>query len=117
MAAGEVACRYLHCHRRFRVRHNLVTSEYNTRHEECNEAVRILKKFKPSVKALRDASLEDLEAIKEKMPENGLSQGASCDHSEIGACVLKRLIYWIKGRRGLCRLMVERTPLCEMIMR
>ncbi len=51
------------------VRHNLVTSEYNTRHEECNEAVRIFKKYKPSIKALRDASLDDLVSVKSNMPE------------------------------------------------
>ncbi len=51
------------------VRHSLVTSEYNTRHEECNEAVRILKKHKASIKALRDASLDDLEAVRSKMSD------------------------------------------------
>lgn len=51
------------------VRHSLVTSEYNTRHEECNEAVRILKKHRASIKALRDANLDDLEAVKSKMSE------------------------------------------------
>jgi galactokinase len=51
------------------VRHSLVTSEYNTRHDECNEAVRILKKHRSSIKALRDASLDDLDAMKGKMSE------------------------------------------------
>lgn len=51
------------------VRHSLVTSEYNTRHEECNDAVRILKKQNASIKALRDASLDDLEAVRGKMSD------------------------------------------------
>ena len=52
------------------VHHNLASSEYNTRHNECNQAVAILKETYPAIKALRDVSPEQLEAVKTKMPEN-----------------------------------------------
>ena len=52
------------------VHHNLANSEYNTRHNECNQAVAILKKTYPEIKALRDVSLEQLNAVKEGLPEN-----------------------------------------------
>lgn len=52
------------------VRRNLVTSEYNTRHEECNEAVRILKRHYPLIHALRDVSLAELQKVQSEMPEN-----------------------------------------------
>ena len=37
------------------VKHELASSEYNTRREECDKGVQILKKFDKSVNALRDA--------------------------------------------------------------
>jgi len=45
----------------------LVTSEYNERQESCQEAVRILAAENPGVKALRDATLELVGALKEKL--------------------------------------------------
>ena len=50
------------------VRRNLGNSAYNTRHEECNQAVAILKDHYPEIRALRDVSLEQLEAVKTDMP-------------------------------------------------
>jgi galactokinase len=44
------------------VKHALVDSEYNTRRAECEEGVKILKQFDPSVKTLRDVSLALLKA-------------------------------------------------------
>jgi galactokinase len=52
------------------VKHKLVGSEYNTRHDECNQALAILKNDYPSIRALRDVSMEQLNAVKDKMPEN-----------------------------------------------
>jgi galactokinase len=43
------------------VKHQLAGSEYNRRREECEEAVRSLKKVLPEIRALRDVSLEQLE--------------------------------------------------------
>ena len=40
------------------VKHTLVDSEYNTRREECEEGVAVLKKFDPAVLSLRDVSSE-----------------------------------------------------------
>lgn len=39
-----------------RVKHSLVDSEYNTRRSECEEGVKILQHYAPSVRSLRDAS-------------------------------------------------------------
>jgi galactokinase len=42
------------------VKHALVDSEYNTRREECEEGVAILKKFDPAISSLRDVSADFL---------------------------------------------------------
>ncbi len=47
----------------------LAGSEYNVRRAQCEEAVRILKEFVPGIKALRDVSLEDLEAHSDRLPD------------------------------------------------
>lgn len=52
------------------VHHTLASSEYNTRHSECNQAVAILKKTYPAIRALRDVSLDQLNAVKTEMPDN-----------------------------------------------
>jgi galactokinase len=44
------------------VKHALVDSEYNTRRAECEEGVNVLQQFDPSVKLLRDVSLDFLKA-------------------------------------------------------
>ncbi len=49
------------------VEHSLASSEYNTRRAECEKGVEILKKYDPSVKALRDASLELIEKHRDEM--------------------------------------------------
>jgi galactokinase len=41
-----------------KVKHSLVDSEYNTRRNECEEGVRILKKHYPEIQSLRDVSME-----------------------------------------------------------
>lgn len=62
------------------VKHNLADSAYNQRRAECEEGVRILQKYFPQIKALRDASLEQLASIK----------------SEISDTVFKRCTYIIE---------------------
>ena len=53
-----------------KVSHSLASSEYNIRRSECENGVEILKKIYPEVKALRDATPEMLEDVRENMPEN-----------------------------------------------
>lgn len=47
-----------------KVKHNLASSEYNIRRQECEEGVQIVAKKFPDVKSLRDISLEQLEVCK-----------------------------------------------------
>ncbi len=51
------------------VKHNLVESEYNKRRQECEQGVAILSKHHPEIKALRDATLTQLDAFKQEMDE------------------------------------------------
>jgi galactokinase len=51
------------------VKHDLATSGYNTRREECEQAVRLLQKNLPDVRELRDVSREDFEKYSDKLPE------------------------------------------------
>ena len=50
------------------VKHALVDSEFNTRRQECEVGVALLKKNFPMVHSLRDASLEMLEEVKSQLP-------------------------------------------------
>jgi galactokinase len=45
-----------------KVKHSLATSAYNTRREECEEAISALQHFFPDITALRDVSMDMLEA-------------------------------------------------------
>lgn len=47
-----------------KVKHELVDSEYNIRREQCETGVKYLQKRNPQIRALRDATLDDLEAVK-----------------------------------------------------
>lgn len=51
------------------VKHDLATSEYNTRRAECEEGVRILRQFLPEIKQLRDVSVEEFEEYASHLPE------------------------------------------------
>lgn len=51
-----------------RAKRELTGSEYSTRRAQCEEAVRILEGFYPDVQALRDVSLEHLEAHRLDLP-------------------------------------------------
>lgn len=44
-----------------RVKHSLVTSEYNTRRAECEAGVRFLQAFYPEIKSLRDVTMQMLD--------------------------------------------------------
>ncbi len=47
----------------------LVDSEYNTRRSECEQAVAILKQTYSEITALRDVSVEQLEAVEDQLPD------------------------------------------------
>ncbi len=51
------------------VAHDLATSAYNVRREQCEEGVEVLKLAYPNINALRDATMEQLIFVKEKMNE------------------------------------------------
>ena len=51
-----------------RVKHSLVDSEYNTRRNECEQGVAILKKHYPQVNSLRDASEAMVRKHQAEMP-------------------------------------------------
>ena len=51
------------------VKHELASSEYNTRRAESEEGVRQLSRFLPQMRALRDASLEDLNRYSASLPD------------------------------------------------
>lgn len=52
-----------------KVKHNLSDSGYNTRRRECEEGVKILQKFLPEIRELRDVSLADFEKYQAHLPE------------------------------------------------
>lgn len=52
-----------------RVRHALADGEYNRRRAACEEGVAAIARSNPHVRALRDASLEDLERARGALPE------------------------------------------------
>jgi galactokinase len=51
------------------VKHELASSEYNARREECEEGVRILAKNLPGVGSLRDVNADGLERFRSQMSE------------------------------------------------
>lgn len=51
------------------VKHQLASSEYNARREECEQGVRILSKHLLTIKSLRDVSLENLERFGSELTE------------------------------------------------
>jgi galactokinase len=52
-----------------KVKHKLSSSEYNTRRAECEEGVRILRRFLPDITHLRDVGIEDFEKYELHLPE------------------------------------------------
>jgi galactokinase len=51
------------------VKHELAAGEYNRRREDCETGVHIFQKHLPSVRALRDVTMADLEKYKSELPE------------------------------------------------
>lgn len=51
------------------VTHDLASSEYNVRREQCEEGIHILSSAYPEVKALRDASIQQLVTVQHDMTE------------------------------------------------
>lgn len=51
------------------VKHDLATSEYNTRRTECEKGVEFLKEFLPGIEQLRDVSVKDFEKYAEYLPD------------------------------------------------
>ena len=51
------------------VTHELASSEYNTRRNQCEQAVEILKNFLPEIVKLRDVSLSEFEKYAAELPE------------------------------------------------
>jgi galactokinase len=50
------------------VKHSLASSEYNTRREECEQGVRLIKLDYPTISSLRDVTVDMLESCREKLP-------------------------------------------------
>lgn len=51
------------------VKHSIAAGEYNQRRAECEAGVRALSKYLPNARALRDVTLEDLEAHGGELPD------------------------------------------------
>jgi galactokinase len=51
------------------VKHELSSSEYNTRRAECELGVELLQEFLPGIRALRDVSVADFKCYGERLPE------------------------------------------------
>jgi galactokinase len=51
------------------VKHEHAAGEYNLRRADCENGVRLLQQFLPTIRALRDVSLADLEQHRDKLPE------------------------------------------------
>ena len=60
-----------------RVKHELASSEYNTRRAECERGVEILREVLPGITALRDVSVADFEKYEDRLPE---PIGRRCRH-------------------------------------
>jgi galactokinase len=52
-----------------RVKHELSSSEYNRRRDECLRGVELLRQVLPGIRALRDVSVADFERHGEKLPD------------------------------------------------
>jgi galactokinase len=51
------------------VRRSLANSAYNERHASCEQAVELLRKYKPGLQSLRDISTVEFAAYSEYLPE------------------------------------------------
>lgn len=84
------------------VKHALGSGEYAKRRAECEEAVRILQQPFPQIQALRDATIEQLEQVKNKMNEVSYRRGrhviGECQRTVQAADALDRSDYTLAGR-------------------
>jgi galactokinase len=74
------------------VKHEHAGGEYNRRREECDEGVRILSKWYPGIRALRDVSVDQLEKHAGDLPETIYKR---CSH------VVKENLRVLDGSRAL----------------
>lgn len=51
------------------VKHKLATSAYNQRRQECEDAVSILRRYLPTIRALRDVNIGDLKKHAGELPD------------------------------------------------
>ncbi|HPD16305.1 MAG TPA: galactokinase [Planctomycetota bacterium] len=51
-----------------RVKHELASTEYNIRREQCEEAAAVLAEFLPGVKSLRDVNIQQFKAYQHRVP-------------------------------------------------
>jgi len=51
------------------VKHELASSAYNQRRQECEDAVRILRRYLPTISALRDVNLGELKEHANELPD------------------------------------------------
>jgi galactokinase len=52
-----------------KVKHNLASSEYNTRRAECEKGVEIMREYLPDITSLRDVSRHEFERLMGHLPE------------------------------------------------
>jgi galactokinase len=86
------ACRIVLCNSG--VKHSLASSEYNTRRQECEQGVAILRQHYPQVQTLRDVTLPQVHAHRD----------------ELGEIVHKRCVYVVQENHRVeetCRLLME----------
>ncbi|MFD2720701.1 galactokinase [Hymenobacter monticola] len=69
------------------VKHSLASSEYNTRRQECERGVSILQQHYEGISSLRDATMEQLEALK----------------GELGGTVYRRCAYVVQENARVVR--------------
>ncbi len=72
-----------------KVKHSLASSEYNTRRQECGIGVEALKAKFPEIESLRDASVEQLDAVKDQISDtvyNRCKYVIEEDNRVIAAC-------------------------------
>lgn len=76
------------------VRRSLANSAYNERHASCEQAVELLRKYKPELKSLRDISSVEYAAYSEFLPEEVRKRGEHVVHEiqrvEQGVSALRR---------------------------
>ncbi len=119
-------CQFLLCDTQ--VSHSLADSAYNTRREECQTGVDILRKHFPTINSLRDAKIEQLEKVKDLLPGKSYQRCAyviqenqrviaSCDALEKGDLEsFGRLLYGSHEGLSLSYYLVEQTRAIDYVL-